>query len=341
MSKLLTVTVPCYNSAAYMEHCLATLLTGGEEMEILIVNDGSAKDNTAEIADRYQEQYPTIVKALHKENGGHGSGVNKGVECATGLYFKVVDSDDWVDEEALQKILAKLREFAKLPHPVDMLLSNYVYEHTEDGTSHTVKYTGKMPVNKIFSWDEIGRFNPSQNILMHSVIYRTQLLRDSKTVLPHHCFYVDNIFVYQPLPYVKTMYYMDLDFYRYFIGRADQSVNEEVFIRQVDQQLKVTYHMLKVCNPMKVKVPKKLRNYLLHYLSMMLIVCSVFLVLSKTEENEYKRQKLWRDIKKMDEDLYKQLRYRSFCGLSDMPVIRSPFVLGNCYRIAQKIYKFN
>ncbi len=341
MSKLLSVTVPCYNSAAYMEHCLDTLLAGGDDVEILIVNDGSFKDNTAEIADRYAAAHPNIIKAIHKENGGHGSGVNAGIANATGLYFKVVESDDWVNEEAFLKILEKLREFAKLPHPVDMVLSNYTYEHTEDGTSHTVRYTGKMPVNKIFSWDEIGHFNPSQNILMHSVIYRTKLLHESGMQLPHHCFYVDNIFVYQPLPLVKTLYYMDVDFYRYFIGRADQSVNEEVFIRQVDQQLRVTYHMLKGCNPMKLQCSAKLRNYLLHYLSMMIVVCSVFLVLSKKDENEAKRQKLWRDIKKMDIALYKQLRYRSFCGLSDMPVIRSPFVMGSCYRIAQKIYKFN
>lgn len=339
--KLLTIAVPCYNSAAYMEHCLDTLLTGGEEVEILIVNDGSFKDNTAEIADRYQAAHPTIIRAIHKENGGHGSGVNRGLAEATGLYFKVVDSDDWVNTEVFQKILAKLREFAAMEQPVDMLLSNYTYEHVEDGTSHTVKYTGKMPENRVFGWEELGRFRPDQNILMHSVIYRTAMLRDSGIELPHHCFYVDNIFVYQPLPYVKTLYYLNEDFYCYFIGRNDQSVNEEVFIRQVDQQLRVTYHMLNACNPMKLTGEKRLRNYMLHYLSMMIIICSVFLTLSKKEENEEKRRKLWRDIYDMDKALYKQLRYRTLCGVSDMPVIRKRQVLGNGYRLARKIFKFN
>ncbi len=339
--KLLSIAVPCYNSAAYMEHCLNTLLTGGEDVEIIIVNDGSTKDNTAEIADKYQAAHPTIVKAIHKENGGHGSGVNTGIQHATGLYFKVVDSDDWVNTEAFQQILTKLREFSEMEEPVDMLLSNYTYEHVEDGTSHTVKYTGKMPENIVFGWEEVGRFRPDQNILMHSVIYRTQLLRDSGIELPHHCFYVDNIFVYQPLPYVKRMYYMDLNFYCYFIGRADQSVNEEVFIRQVDQQLRVTYHMLHVCNPMKLSCPKRLRNYMLHYLSMMILVSSVFLVLSKTEENEEKRKKLWRDIRATDEKLYRQLRYRTLCGFADMPIVRKRQILGNGYRLARKIYKFN
>ena len=102
--KYITFAVPCYNSESYMEHCIETLLKGGEDVEIILVDDGS-KDKTGEIADRYQKKYPSIVKAVHKENGGHGSGVNKGLELAAGLYYKVVDSDDWVDEDALKKVL--------------------------------------------------------------------------------------------------------------------------------------------------------------------------------------------------------------------------------------------
>ena len=103
--KLITFAIPSYNSQDYLAHCVDTILTGGEDVEIIIVNDGS-KDNTAAIADEYAAKYPTIVKAVHKENGGHGSGVNRGVAEATGLYYKVVDSDDWVGEEALAKLLS-------------------------------------------------------------------------------------------------------------------------------------------------------------------------------------------------------------------------------------------
>lgn len=109
--KLLSFAIPCYNSEAYMKNCIESLLPGGEDVEILIVDDGS-KDGTAQIADEYQEKYPTIVKAIHKENGGHGSAVNAGIENATGLYFKVVDSDDWVKESAYKKILVP---FGNLP----------------------------------------------------------------------------------------------------------------------------------------------------------------------------------------------------------------------------------
>lgn len=97
--KLLSIAVPCYNSEDYMRHCIETLLPGGEDVEIIIVDDGSTKDRTAEIADEYAAKYPGIVKAVHQENGGHGEAVNTGLRNATGLYFKVVDSDDWLDTE--------------------------------------------------------------------------------------------------------------------------------------------------------------------------------------------------------------------------------------------------
>ena len=102
--KLLTIAIPCYNSAAYMERCIESLLPGGEEVEILIVDDGSQKDNTAEIADQYEKNYPGICRAIHQENGGHGEAVNTGLRNAQGIFFKVVDSDDWVNGEAYRVV---------------------------------------------------------------------------------------------------------------------------------------------------------------------------------------------------------------------------------------------
>ncbi len=125
--KLLSFVVPCYNSAAYMEKCVDSLLPGGEDVEILIVDDGSV-DETAEIADRYASCYPGIVRAIHKANGGHGSAVNAGIENASGLYFKVVDSDDWVKQEAYMQILETLRELTGGERRLDLLISNFVYE---------------------------------------------------------------------------------------------------------------------------------------------------------------------------------------------------------------------
>ena len=110
--KYISFAIPCYNSAEYMDHAIESILKGGEDVEIIIVNDGS-NDNTLEIAKSYVEKYPTIVKAVDKENGGHGDAVNTGLKPATGLYFKVVDSDDWVEEASLMKILDVLHKLVE------------------------------------------------------------------------------------------------------------------------------------------------------------------------------------------------------------------------------------
>lgn len=338
--KLITFTVPCYNSAAYMEHCIQTLLPAGEEAEIILVDDGSS-DETGAIADTWAEKYPTIIRAIHQENGGHGEGVNQGIRNASGLYFKVVDSDDWLDADALQKVMAKLREFAAMETPVDLLLCNYVYEHTVDNTHHTVRYTGILPEDRPFTWAEIGHFPQSQNILMHSVIYRTQVMRDCGLRLPKHTFYVDNIFVYLPLPHCKKLYYLDLDLYRYFIGREDQSVNEKVMLKRVDQQLRVTKLMITAVDLYALPPEqKKLRAYMFNYLSMMMTISSVFLTMDGGAEALQKRAELWQFLKLHDRRVYKRCRL-SVAGLCDLPGKGGRAITLWGYRVAQKIFKFN
>ena len=342
MDKLITFAIPCYNSADYMDHCVQTLLQGGDDIEIILVDDGSTKDDTPAICDRYAEQYPDIVRAIHQPNGGHGEGVNQGIRNASGFYYKVVDSDDWVDVPSLHKILDKLRQFKKDKHPVDMMISNYVYEHVEDNTTRTVSYRNVFPENKVFGWDQIGRFRPSQYLLMHSVIYRTELLRDCEIELPKHTFYVDNIFVYEPLPYVKNMYYMDLDFYRYFIGRADQSVNETVMLGRVDQQLRITYHMMQCheLNEVKKQHPR-LARYMTSYLSMMMSISSIFLLITNTPEALGKKTELWERLRVVDSALYHKMKYRAVSAFMNFPGYQGRRLSVGLYRVARKIYKFN
>lgn len=339
--KLITFAVPCYNSEAYMDHCIHTLLHGGDEVEIIIVDDGS-KDQTAAIADRYQEKYPNIVKAIHQENGGHGEGVNQGLRHATGLYYKVVDSDDWLDTEALDKLLTQLRIFAQMEHPVDLVIANYVYEHVEDNTQKIMRYKKVLPEGRIFTWDEIGHFKPSQFILMHAATYRTQVLRDSGMELPKHTFYVDNVFVYVPLPYVKSIFYMDIDLYRYFIGRADQSVTEENMIRRIDQQLRVTRIIFEAHDLNELeKTNKRLAAYMYHYVSIMLMICNIYLLMSGTSESLAKANTLWQDLREYRPNFYRRMRYRSanVCFLLPGKVGRDIDIF--FYKLVRKIYKFN
>ena len=84
--KVLSVAIPCYNSENYMRHAVETLLVGGDDVEIIIVDDGSS-DRTYEIGLELQAAHPGIVKVVHQENAGHGGAVNTGLREASGLYF--------------------------------------------------------------------------------------------------------------------------------------------------------------------------------------------------------------------------------------------------------------
>lgn len=337
--KLLTAAVPCYNSAEYMRRAIETLLTGGKDIEIIIVNDGS-KDDTEKIGLEYQEKYPDIVRVISQENGGHGEAVNTGLANATGLYFKVLDSDDWVNEEALGQVIEKLKELIADGNSPDLFLTNYVYEKVGAKRKKVINYNWALPKNEIFTWDDIMHFRQSQNILMHSTIYRTKLLKDCGIKLPKHTFYVDNIFVYQPLPYVKTMYYMDVNLYRYFIGREDQSVNEKVMIRRIDQQLRVTKIMIESHNLMQIK-SKKLRNYMIKYLSMMMAICSVFLIKEGSDESIAKKEELWNYLKNYDRWLYKKIKSHILGRSMNLPGKFGRRVVEVGYAITRKIYGFN
>lgn len=336
--KLLSVAIPCYNSQEYMSHAIEALLTGGEDMEIIIVNDGS-KDNTKEIADEYAKKYPGIIKAIHQENGGHGEAVNTGLKHATGLYYKVVDSDDWVNEEALQEILVVLKKMLRDNVELDALFSNYVYENATLNKQKVMDYKTAFPKNRLFTWKDTAYFKQSQFILMHSVIYRTQLLKECGLRLPKHTFYVDNIYVYQPLPKVKTMYYMDVDFYRYFIGRDDQSVNEKVMISRIDQQIRVTKFMIECYDILKIR-DRKLRNYMVKYLAMMMTISSVFLIKSGTEENLEKKQELWDYLKNYDKDLYKEVNSLLIAKSMKLPGKSGRKIIIMGYKLSRKIYGF-
>lgn len=340
MRKVLSIVIPCYNSEGYMEHCVETLLTGGSEVEILIVDDGS-KDQTAQIADRLEKQYPDIIRAIHQENKGHGGAVNTGIENAAGSFIKIVDSDDWVNENAYRQIMELLRSCLEKEQPLDMLISNFVYEKVGAKHKKVMRYHKALPRNRFFEWKDVRNFNVGQYILMHSVIYRTEVLRECGLKLPEHTFYVDNLYVYYPLPYVKTMYYLDVNFYRYFIGREDQSVNEQVMISRLDQQLYVNRLMVDSYDVDQIE-DKRLREYMYQYLEIVTVISSVLLIRSDTKENLEKKKELWNYIKKHNRNMYRELRYKKFLGYGinlHGKVGRKTIVL--VYKICQKIFGFN
>ena len=339
--KTISFAIPCYNSAAYMDKCIESCLACGEDIEVIIVDDGSTKDETPQKADEWQRRYPDIVKVVHQENGGHGAAVNAGLAAAEALYFKVVDSDDWLDADAMAEVMAYLRRQIERRDATDLVVANYVYEKVFEDKRTAMRYRNVFPVGKEFGWRDIGHFSPSQYLLMHSVIYRTELLKDMGLALPEHCFYVDNIFVYVPLPHVKSVYYLDVDMYRYFIGREGQSVNEDVMYRRIDQQLRITRIMIDSVDLPDAVAEKKLEHYMENYLSMMMCICSTFLRMHKKEEDEAKLRYIWRYLEERNPVLYKRVRHNVLNIGANLPTEAGRVIGQTGYKMAQKIFKFN
>ncbi len=325
-----------------MRKCIDSLLIGGEDVEILIVNDGSV-DETPQIAQEYVEKYPDIVRLINKENGGHGSAVNAGLEEAVGLYFKVVDSDDWVREDAYHKIMEILRQFAGSREVLDMLVSNFVYEKEGEKRNKVMRYRHALPQDVLFNWKDVRHFMKGQYILMHSVIFRTKLLKECGMKLPEHTFYVDNIYVFEPLLHVENMYYLDVNFYRYYIGRADQSVNESVMISRIDQQIKVNKLMFDFYNEhlSEISQEKRRRQYMYNYLEIITVISTIMLAISGTPENLGKRKELWAYFKGKNFLLYRKLRYGFMCGYTNLPGRGGRRISIDGYKLCRRFFKFN
>jgi len=194
----------------------------------------------------------------------------------------------------------------------------------------------------MFTWEDVGHFRKGHYILMHSVIFRTKLLRECGVRLPEHCFYVDNIYAFQPLPYCGKFYYMDVNLYHYFIGREDQSVNEKVMLGRIDQQLRVNKLMIDIFTRQDFRgLDKNVRKYMMIYLNKIMTVSSVFLLIGGTSEDLRKKGELWGYLKKADYKLYYRLRM-SFLGVCmNLPTQLGRETTVRGYKIARKLLSFN
>lgn len=332
--KYISFVVPCYNSEDYMEKCIDSLLIGKDDVEIIIVDDGST-DKTGKIADRYQKKYPTIVKAIHQPNGGHGEGINTGLKHATGKYFKVVDSDDWVDKKAYKEILKKVKKI-----DADLIVMNYVYTYTDGRENQTINFSNVFKNNEAIGWDQIGRFKATQYLSLHSMMYKKSVLDEAKIKLPKHVFYEDNLFIYLPLPYTKSIYYLDVDFYQYFIGRADQSVQEPQLIKRSSHQVLVTKE---ICNKYDLDTieNKKLRKLMYRECVFVMTIGVIFSRLAYNEEGEKQFLELWDSIKESNPKLYKRMKHFTMASMVSFKGNFGRFLSIKGYRLAHKLVKFN
>ncbi|RBP99711.1 glycosyltransferase family 2 protein [Bifidobacterium xylocopae] len=337
---VLSFIVPAYNMAGYLNRCVASLLSSrSEDVEVVLVDDGS-QDATPALADRWAREHAGRVRVIHQTNKGHGGAVNAGLDAARGMYVKVVDADDWVDPDALARLLPVLRRQTHAPSPVDMFVTNYVYEKEGRSHKHVVNFRSVMAAGHILSWSDLKRFGIAQYMIMHALVFRTDVLRRAATRLPEHTFYVDFIYSYQPLPFVRSLAYLDIDLYRYYTGRDGQSVQTSVMISRVDQLLTVNRLMVEA-TPERGSVPDGLYRYMIHYLSINCVVTSVFLILSKRPENYRAKQSLWKRMNDYSPTVSHDVRHTFLCRLINMPGKPGRLAIRLGYRIAEAAVGFN
>ena len=338
--KLLTCVVPSYNSDAYLERAVDSLLPGGAEMDVLIVDDGST-DGTGALADRLAREHPGIVRVHHQENGGHGSAVNYGIAHAEGIFFKVVDSDDRLLKENLPGLMDVLRRHAGPDQQPDMVFHDYVYDREEKEKCFSITYFGKMKPDTVLGWEATRPFHIWNQFMIHSLVYRTEFLREIGLVLPEHTFYEDNLYIYQPLAKTKKILYHHAQIYGYFIGRSDQSINEANILKRLDQvtniaRLQITSYTLEELK----QLPRHLRNYMINNACGQLFTTCALQFIEDSERSHRMNRELWEAIRAFDPALYRRLRRNPLGRVSCLPGRAGERFLVFVYRTGRKMIRF-
>ncbi|MDR1387001.1 MAG: glycosyltransferase [Propionibacteriaceae bacterium] len=334
---LLSLIVPAYNAEAYLGRCLDSVTAVEQSVEVIVVDDGST-DRTGRLAQDYVDRRPWL-RLVSQPNQGHGGAIETGLAQASGLYFRVVDADDWLETMAFRRLVQTLGQLTG-PRAVDLVVTNFVYDKVGRRRPAVMRFGAALPAGRPLSWDQTRAFRPGRYMLMHALTYRTETLRRSGLRLPRHCFYVDNLYAFQPLSEVQSLFYLDVDLYHYVIGRADQSVRQEVMQARLDQQLAVNRAMLDQLSERGLPTGRQ-GQAMAHYLGIVYAISTVFLLLSGTAQDRSEKDRLWSDLSRRDPALHARLRRTwegRLCHLPG-PVGRRAVLAG--YALARRLVGFN
>ncbi len=277
---LLTIAVPSYNVEKFLEASIHSLIDNelSHKLEILIINDGS-KDNTAKIAKKLEEltmvDGKSIVKLVDKENGGHGSTINKGIELATGKYFKLMDGDDYFVEKDFMEFVKILEE-----ENSDIILTNYIADYSVDAIKEPVRHYGFMIPGVQYKIDLMNGYGYGFNEwgpLLSTSTYKTKILKDANFKIDEHCFYVDMEYNFIGYLNSQTVVYYPLDVYNYYLGRAGQSVSAESFRRNFKQHEKVTFRLIEEFYSIE-NVNQNRKNYLMNRIIIPLVEAQYYIL---------------------------------------------------------------
>lgn len=230
MDKIISFIILAYNVEQYLHKCLDSFicLPVLGQIEVIVVDDGSV-DSTGEIADGYAKRYPHVFKVIHKENGGHGSGINVGSRQACGKYLKAIDADDWVLTENLPDFVAQLAvcdaDVVLTPfHMVDMTTGEQAAKHMQGWNAATVQIEDILNNWKIFE----------ECCVFHGITYRTDFYTNCGHDLPEHIFYEDQEYNTIPFCRAESIAVFQMYIYQYLIGNAQQSISYANQAKRID-----------------------------------------------------------------------------------------------------------
>lgn len=304
MSKILTITIPSYNVEPYMNEVLPTFLDPAvmDKIEILIVNDGS-KDGTAALGKEYEAKYPGVITLVDKENGGHGSTINKGIELATGKYFKVVDGDDWVDTVAFIKFVNFLEktdsDVVATPH----------YRVNEETKEKELRGFEGVEYEKEYRVDDV-LLTLRDKYQMHNLTFKTDIVRKIPKI-SEHCFYVDVEYIMYPLKYLETISFLNEAVYQYRVGNANQSVSTQNFMKNRNMHKHVIGNVLKYYETEELSAAKK--EFLKKRISLLIDTqLRIYLCFEPSDEIKQELLEFYHNVKNTDPTLLDMLEGKIF-----------------------------
>lgn len=341
---LITFCIPSYNSGPFLHFAVESLIPFGDDIEVLIVNDGS-KDNTGEVADEFAAKYP-FIKAIHQENGGHGEGINHGIELATGVYFKVLDSDDWVEHDSMKALLDDIKATNCI---ADLYICDYTYfqggreEANRDKRIHfDYLFKGKdKTVAKGGTFKEMREFGYTKNLTLHSSMYRTEILRQSGVHCPAHVSYEDNYFIYASLYLVKQVRYVPVSLYCYLIGREGQSMQNETLFRKYKDFILDGQLVFDAVDVYSIE-DKKTRKAVIHHLIMNMVLVILYPKIRGDKESKEAVKAFWKHCKETNPRQYRLVRRHYTVSYLSIPNWLGGRLLAKlAYWLGHKFVKFN
>lgn len=318
--KIVTVIIPCFNVQNTLQKTLDSLAAckEKEEMEIIIVNDGS-KDNTEKMAEKFKEQYPDIFIVINKENGGHGSTINRGLDAASGKYFIVLDGDDWIKSDVFDDFINYLKN-----HEEDLIVTGHFRYDIETETMERCCYEEEGG-----TCCDVEYLNTrGYRIPMTDICYKTSLLHDIGLHIQEGIFYVDEEYCSIPFINVSTISFFGNAFYVYRIGDVNQSISVLNKVKRITHMKKVFFNIHR--QTFKKTMGKS--NYV--YIKEKLIgisktILAVYYIhFGNKKEGRREAKKFYAELKILDLEIYNRCKK-----------VNAVLYLANCLLIRKIIWK--